>query len=380
VLRRWDPFFTYYGDESSWPSGTIPNYIAMRNFDPETLAPSQSVNGSFYTGFVFSGWPDFFLDGQEINFAAVLPIDPFEQSGTAVEDNIVNGGLYLAAIYLSPGVFFSGLTRDDVGGLRYLLSSKNINYETLFQSVHPVMRGFELYDRRGHLFVDGAWRPGVDKITFTPQPVNSKNGRFLPTSYQFKDIYVKNNTIRWQEVERRVIQPDILFCAGDTGQNSPYTPLIQCTGTTNWLNNAILNGNTNGEGPGVIQPPIKITFSKLGPVIYTGNYESSGFNQSWGSFDASTNLPIVYPTALDSDDGRFGIRLRFFDTDYAPSIELTNIIWYLRVPVEGQVSLQISTNQADWTSLATATNVGSITEWRYVGSDSPPKYFRAVPQ
>jgi len=52
----------------------------------------------------------------------------------------------------------------------------------------------------------------------------------------------------------------------------------------------------------------------------------------------------------------------------------------LRVPIGGQASLQISTNQADWISLATATNGGSVIEWYHEGSDNPPKYFRVMPQ
>ncbi len=252
------------------------------------------------------------------------------------------------------------------------------NYETLLQSVHPVER--EWYDRRAHRFVNGAWRPGINKIMFVPQRVNSSSGRFLPTAYRFKDVLIKNDTILWQEIERQVARPDILFCAADTGENKPYTPFFVRTGTTNWLNNAVLDGNTNGEGPGVIQGPIKITFHKLGPAVETGNFGTFFSNQSWGSFDVTTNLPVIYPSATDSDDSQFTIRLRFFDTDFSSAVQLTNITWHLSVLIGGQASLQISTNQSDWTSLATVTNVGSVTEWDYDGSDNPPKYFRAIPQ
>jgi hypothetical protein len=95
-------------------------------------------------------------------------------------------------------------------------------------------------------------------------------------------------------------------------------------------------------------------------------------------------LSIVYPTAANLVNTRFTIRVRFFDTDYSPvlrlAIQLTNITWHLPIPIGGQAALQISTNQTDWNSVATVTNVGSVTEWQYYGSDNPPKYFRAIPQ
>jgi hypothetical protein len=371
VLRRFDPTVMYPGSpflvSQFWgPNGIISNQIVLRNFDPETLEPSTYVNDQLYGGYLYIQlWPD-----QTLEYAIPLsiPADPLVNN-PAVADWIWE---------VSAGYFWGGLTRDDVGGLRYLLSPENINYETLLQSVHPIERG--LYDHRRRGIVDGAWRPGIDKIAFVAQPVNSKSGGFVPTTYRFRNVYIKNNAILSQEVERHVTRPDILFCAADTGENKPYTPLFVRTGTTNWMNNAAINGNTKGEGPGVIQGPIKITFHKLGPEVETGSFGTFIGSQSWASFDGSTNLPIDYPLATDLVHTGFIIRLRFFDTDFSPVVQLTNITWQLSVPIGGQAALQISTNQADWTSLATATNVGSVTEWYYYGTESPPKYFRVVPQ
>jgi hypothetical protein len=369
VLRQWDPIFLnpfFWYSLRWWENGIISNQIVLRNFDPGTLEPSTYVNDQLYIGqLLISLWPD-----QKLQYAIPYP-QPVKTwiNGLAVADWIWTP---------SAGYFWDGLTRDDVGGLRYLLSPENINYETLLQSVHPFERGW--YDLSKHRFVNGAWRPGVDKITFIPQPFNPRRGRFLPVTYRFKDIFIKNGTVMCQQVERQVIQPDILFCAADTGEGKLYTPLFLRSGTTNWLNNAVPNGNTNGEGPGVIHGPIRITFHKLGPTVETGIYGTFFVNASWASFDDSTNLPIVYPSAANLADTWFTIQLRFFDTDYSPAVQLTNITWHLPVPIGGQASLQVSTNQSDWDSLATVTNVGSVAEWHHYDSDNPPKFFRAVPQ
>jgi hypothetical protein len=64
----------------------------------------------------------------------------------------------------------------------------------------------------------------------------------------------------------------------------------------------------------------------------------------------------------------------------APFLQRTNITWHLKVPIGGLVSLQISTNQIDWISLATAINSGSVIEWCHYDTENPPKFFRIVPQ
>jgi hypothetical protein len=260
VVRRFDPTVMYPGGPFLdslywWENGIISNQIILRNFDPQKLEPSTSVNDQLYGGYLWIQlWPD-----QTLDYAIPLPIpvNPLEYR-PAVADWVWE---------TSPGYFFDGLTRDDVGGLRYLLSPENINYETLLPTVHPMMRGW--HDRREQSFANGAWRPGIDKLTFIPQPFNPRSGRFLPVTYRFKDVFIKDGTVMCQQVERQTARPDILFCAADTGENKPYTPPFVRTGTTHWLNNATLNGNTNGEGPGEIQGPVKITFYKLGPYVTT---------------------------------------------------------------------------------------------------------------
>lgn len=384
ALRRWDPIFLTYPYELEWPDGTIPYYIVQRNFDPDTLAPSEYVNDTLYGGYAFPMtyyWP---------NDVLVYVVNPTSDMFTAVAD--AQGGAFVRPSFgenqlwfsppliipgLNPSGFYTGLTRDDVGGLRYLLSADNVNYEKLL----PDVRTFG--PRRGGVG-NGAWRPGVEKIIFVRQPTDPWSRRFRPFNYCFTDAYLKNNVLKQQRAEREVRQPDFLFCAADTGDitTNSYAPWIVRTGTTHWLNNAILNGNTNGEGPGVIQPPIKITFHKLGVIVFTGDSPDYGgiLNQGWGSFDSSTNLPVVYPSGIQPIRGPLTIRFHFFDTDFSPPTRVTNYIWHLSVPVGGWASLEISTNQTDWTPLATVTNAGSVIEWDHDGTDNPPKFFRAIPQ
>ena len=380
-LRRWDASFGslsnfgfFYAPEDSWPSAAVPKLIAERNYDPATFASSHSVNETLFSGLVY--WSNPFTN-QYPNFVrvAAYTIDPLANVNTAVADNSFkliyesitpNDTIVFPAIpydfALGLGGFYTGLTRDDVGGLRYLLSKKNVNFELLLHGV------------RGK--INEAWRPGVEKIKFVRHPYETRYNWFPPQEYEFADNYIVSGRLLSQKVTRTVVQPDFIFYAGDTGEKVPFTSLYMRHGTASWINNASLNGGAAGAGPGVISPPIKITFHKLGPTIST--YESIApltFDHAWGSFSGSANKPVVFPDHSKTHS-QFSLRLRFFDSTTAAQI--TNHTWHLKMLVGTTAALQISTNQTDWTTLATVTNTGAVTEWYCYGRENPHKFFRVL--
>jgi hypothetical protein len=93
--------------------------VIKRNFDPsftavDVLQPSSYVNGTLYSYQIYeicAGSP-FLADAVE------YPVDPVGRPYTSVA-----GG------YLDFGGYYDSLTRDDVGGLRYLLRTNNLNVE-----------------------------------------------------------------------------------------------------------------------------------------------------------------------------------------------------------------------------------------------------------
>lgn len=106
--------------------GDVEYLVVQRNYDvnPNTNYPYSSfINGSLYT---------FLIDencGQNANvpWSAMTfpyPADPFGSQFSAV----ARGGL-LEGGFTQTGWFFTGLTRDDAAGLKYLLSSNAINWE-----------------------------------------------------------------------------------------------------------------------------------------------------------------------------------------------------------------------------------------------------------
>jgi hypothetical protein len=273
----------------------------------------------------------------------------------------------------SPGFFYTGLTRDDAGGLRYLLQTNNLNFESLLPDVHGA-------GVNSNNYVNLALRGGVDKIVFIQEMVDPLTGQFFtPVTNQFTDTYVTNGILMRQQLERVTYQPDFVFSASDSGQ-VPVT--VECTGTSNWLNNAGLNGDPNLAGPGTIRPQVTIDFPKFGldAIVITsdpGVIQVS--SERWASYDASTNSPVIYPTETAVGAGNpWTIHLSLLNINYQP-LPGGYFTWQLPVPLGTTVTLETSTNLVDWAPLTTVTNYGVPLFWEHLYS-RPTEYFRAISQ
>jgi hypothetical protein len=366
-IRQWDPSleaFAFLGSGPPWPPGIVPNYIIERNFDPQTLAVTNFVNSTEYTSYVY--YRDLGPNGIP-SFSDVIesPVDPLAQTYTAVADNFLAPDLESSN---GQGVFYTGLTYDDVGGLSYLFGTNNLNLETLLPTVHSATTNGP---------VDLAMRPGIDKITFIPHPFDPLPGVFMPMTNQFTDAYITNNQTFYQQVERVIGQPDFLFCAGDTGSDGGTTLPILRTGTSNWINNAGLNGGQSG--PGVVLPPVKIMFHHLGPSVSSQepNPESNAqiTSHQWGSFDQSTNTPILYPSFSSAKSYPMEFRFRLY-ANPSKGNPLISYTWQLPVPLGGTVLLQTSTNIFNWLPVLAVTNNGTVIEWRHYGASPGSRFFR----
>jgi hypothetical protein len=335
--------------------------IIVRNYDPTTLTASEYINGIQYIYSIV----DCNTIGLNLQFAETLPLlgnPPF----TAVAEKI-NGF----------GEVFSGLTADDAAGLQYLYSSNNINYE-------PLLPGVAGAGSNLNSFVNGAWRPGVEKIKFVPQPYDPQSLQFLILTNEYLDTYVTNGVVFQQQLQRVVMQPDFLFSAGDTEPDYPVVVPYSRSGTSNWINNADANQGTPGSGPGIITPPVRITFTALGKqtLVQGTNLVQQVSDESyyWASFDGSSNSPVVYPNAQPAQGG-LSVRLWF---ESWVSNELfpqgSKVDFNLSGPAGTPVVLQTSTNLTDWVSFATNQINGSI--WTVIDEPpiSAPRFYRTISQ
>jgi len=140
---------------------------------------------------------------------------------------------------------------------------------------------------------------GVGRIQFVRANYDSLLGQFFqPITNIYSMTVVSNNQPHVQFFQRVVTTPDFLFSASDqaAGPNATLT-VNRYIRNVNFDQSTILAGLA---GPGIINPPSTITFNKVGPVYV--NEEPSFMNGPiyqrsfiWGSFDGTTNAPIVYP-------------------------------------------------------------------------------------
>jgi len=333
------------------------NYLVVRrNFDPITLAPSSFVNGTLYTydirQFDPPAVPQQFWDAVE------SPVDPQASTYTSVagaDDS--GGGNFIAntvntfALGLGSGEFLRGLTRDDIGGLRYLLRFNNFNIESLAPGVSNVVRSNGIFGPSGpsglglpspygptftgtnvvlNLTNSGTnaiivgLRPGIGKVSFQKLDFDS----FLytvvsrPVTNTFIDVVITNSIVTNQLVQRIITFPDILFTASDLGVVGTTAIPFRYARTLvqgRWINNAGTNFITGTGpvvapgGPGVIPPTtaaggggagagIIFTFSTLTPSFVNSTTNSFFQNEgtatpslSWGYFDQST-IFAIFPT------------------------------------------------------------------------------------
>jgi len=348
-LRRWDPVIAEPPYEPEWLADFSDYYVIRRNFDPEGLIPTSIVNGVLYSGAIV---PFFWPAPDVIEFT----VDPLADPGVA-------GKIWLF------GQYYTGLTRDDVGGLRYLLRKDNVNHERL-----PA--GTQTFPRTA----PSDWRSGVEKIKFMRQALNRRQNRFVPLS-TFGIVDVANHgLIKRQIVFRKTKKPDVIFSAADLGEShSAWIPHYTQTGTDRWINNSRKNtGSRTNLGPGVIQGSARITFHKLGEFVQTDGTIISRIDNAWGSFSESTNPIVAFPSTT-TRSGTLTVQFRRVASEQSVTVYSNAQSWHLPVGFGEQALLQTSTNQVDWNTLTVVTNQGRVIEWVYSGDSSPQIFFRALP-
>ena len=153
-------------------------------------------------------------------------------------------------------------------------------------------------------------KQGIDKFTLVKTSFDSLVGRFYqPITNLYTLVTVTNSHLVTNWYQRVVTRPDFLFTAADF---TDAALAIQREFTTPNFNTNNENFGLAGPGnidPGLPKPPgagaITITFNKVGPLLqnfFSTNFIQSGLSEStavtnfvWGSYDGTTNAPIVYP-------------------------------------------------------------------------------------
>ncbi len=290
--------------------------VVMRNFDPVSWNYSHYVNGALYTYDIVDFCPVIAWA-----FAVEATVDPTSIPLNAVasfKGGFPGRGLRLGGYYLN-------ITRDDAGGLRYIYRKNNLNNEVLpANSIASAFSGpwqpVNFFQTNSVITNSLALRAGIEKISFRKTSYNSLFGTvFRPivqsfTSPVFASTLSGKTSIVDQKVRRVVFRPDILFTAGNL--NFPAAGLLVIPRSSfrglNFLTNGLPNFNPSvtSVGPGTIDPQTIITFHKASPQFYNATpfflNEDTALNVGnefrWGSFDGSTNDPVVFPQGTSIRD------------------------------------------------------------------------------
>jgi hypothetical protein len=147
---------------------------------------------------------------------------------------------------------------------------------------------------------------GIERIQFVRVPdqnIDPLTGNFvqpITNTYALTVVPANSSQTTVQTFQRVLTRPDLLFSAADLlpGPSADNDMVSEYSRNVTFNLNNIL---PSLAGPGTIDPPSTITFDKVGPIIenlspYLLSQSAFYFQDFiWGSFDGSTNDPIVYP-------------------------------------------------------------------------------------
>ena len=136
-----------------------------------------------------------------------------------------------------------------------------------------------------------ALRQGIERVQYVRRDYDSLfNAYFAPVTNTYTLNAITNNTLYPQKILRAVTQPDLLISASDL-------LAVLVARSINFSTNNALSGLA---GPGTLQPGNVFTFNKVGPIYLNHSpdfiVETNAVQMLiWGSFDGSTNVPVIYP-------------------------------------------------------------------------------------
>jgi hypothetical protein len=321
--------------------------IIQRNFDPVNFEPTRYVNTIRFTYFIYDASefaPYLFPEGNRI--AIEIAIDQIESpfAESAVAAALPN----LSTVGPRAGEYFTVLTRDDLGAVKYLLDTNNINVE-------PVLTSVFASDGSAN-FVHVAARPGVDKIMFQ---------RFDPGSHSitnfFVDAYFDNGARKTQSLRRVIETPDIMFTAANHQRQFREVAAVRRTNPN--------YSHANSTGPGILQPETIISFHKFGDIYREPMYEDpiEGYivDPRWSSFDSRTITPSpIFPVGPSYEGGRT-LSVRTIQAEGGVAVE-----WKLRLIAGVQYAVETSSDFKNWTSVTNITAAPVHTLTNAVPSDS----------
>ena len=140
---------------------------------------------------------------------------------------------------------------------------------------------------------------GIGNIRFVQTSYDSLIGQYYqPITNTYSMHLISNSKLINQTFQRVVTAPDFLMSAADLASGGGSYPIGVSYASRN-INLNPANALPNLDGPGTIDPATTFTFDKSGNIYLNVNLGNELTNDlsamTWGSFDGSTNDPVIYP-------------------------------------------------------------------------------------
>jgi hypothetical protein len=305
---------TYTTNYPLAPVGTPPTTVSVTNVTPYAATAFAYAYGNLVTNHFFPTTP--------VTIQTVLQTNnPHAPVGTSITNTVTtttfantpSGDYYLLPQGSSNGCDLSILYTQTTN---VVVTTNVLDLVSNSPASTNVLAQFQLISFTNYSLVynlvqcpDGgvALRRGINKVTFVRRDFDSLLGQFfIPVTNAFSTREVQNNTEVGRSYRRIVQQPDFLVSAADLASGKFHPQYNR--------SRPIFVSATNAypglAGPGILQssPRLMFTFDKGGdtlvntfnPSVGSSTLTEAGATEQfhWGSFDGTTNEPVVYPSTL----------------------------------------------------------------------------------
>ena len=309
----------YFTNLMGAPYGSPPTLVVKTNgytYSPlaiysNTFAPGNLViisNGFFHPNTSASLMT--VTVGVQIGAPYGSPLVTNTTSKTVILANVPSGEYYINTNYLcGPPHFLSTLSTNVAAMTNFLFAASNsagffnsqslVTYATTH--VYVVQSPICSTTVTGGATNGPGLHPGIQKIQFVRANFDSLLGQFFqPITNDYSMSLIANFQARSQSFRRVVTTPDILLDAADLAPGPAAGSAILPLEFSRTINFGMGNIYPGLAGPGTINPSSTITYNKSGPVFVNQsrfflNGPNYGGSFIWGSFDGTTNDPVVYP-------------------------------------------------------------------------------------
>jgi len=256
--------FTWTLRSRNIPGVNFTNYVVIqRNFDPFTYTPTPYVNGTRYS-YQIRQFPARFF-AVDFESTSVFPVDQ-SKGERAVTVSALTGEDFTSVpdLQIKSGIYYSALTQDDIGGLKYIYSRDNVNTEDVIAGTTN-----RIVDLRSLTYLQG-----IDAFNFFASAVTNSASNILAQfpalafAFSTNVVAVASNIVTTNVFVTNTISPGLFtnYAALTVISNRDLFGFSEASRTNT-------GGALIGQFPGLVITSTNSTpVAERGEVYYLTNY------------------------------------------------------------------------------------------------------------